>query len=103
MHKNAGLLMCLLARTSSIKPAFLFLSFPGFREEPFLSGRDHPYRQDFHAPTKLLSESLLSSRIIHCDETRVQVLKEPGREPCSQCWMWVQTSGLPDRPVILFD
>lgn len=28
--------MCLLARTSSIKPAFLFLSFPGFREEPFI-------------------------------------------------------------------
>ncbi|MGH8439265.1 MAG: hypothetical protein ACRERW_09450, partial [Pseudomonas sp.] len=26
----------------------------------FLSGRDHPYRQDFHAPTKLLSETLLS-------------------------------------------
>ena len=34
LHKNAGLLMCLLARTSSIKSAFLFLSFPGFREEP---------------------------------------------------------------------
>ncbi|OZY30342.1 hypothetical protein CJF36_22835 [Pseudomonas lundensis] len=28
--------MCLLARTSSIKSAFLFLCFPGFREEPFL-------------------------------------------------------------------
>jgi hypothetical protein len=27
--------MCLLARTSSIKSAFLFLCFPGFREEPF--------------------------------------------------------------------
>lgn len=26
VHKNAGLLMCLPARTSSIKPAFLFLS-----------------------------------------------------------------------------
>jgi len=25
----------LFARTSSIKPAFLFLDFPGFREEPF--------------------------------------------------------------------
>ncbi|MDR9865946.1 hypothetical protein RIV07_28980, partial [Pseudomonas baetica] len=25
----------LLARTSSIKSAFLFLCFPGFREEPF--------------------------------------------------------------------
>ncbi|AZE04236.1 hypothetical protein C4K11_2069 [Pseudomonas chlororaphis subsp. aureofaciens] len=28
--------MCLLARTSSIKSAFLFLCFPEFREEPFL-------------------------------------------------------------------
>jgi hypothetical protein len=26
--------MCLFALTSSLKPAFLFLSFPGFREEP---------------------------------------------------------------------
>jgi hypothetical protein len=32
--------MCLLARTSSIKSAFLFLSFPGFREEPFFMGED---------------------------------------------------------------
>ncbi|MAD27873.1 MAG: hypothetical protein CMK75_07595, partial [Pseudomonadales bacterium] len=33
-HKNAGLWMCLFALTSSLKSAFLFLSFPGFREEP---------------------------------------------------------------------
>ncbi|MFK3565520.1 hypothetical protein OH706_17780, partial [Pseudomonas sp. M3] len=26
----------------------------------FLSGRDHPYRQDFYAPTKLLSETVQS-------------------------------------------
>lgn len=50
-----------------------------------------------------MRESLLSSRIIHCDETRVQVLKEPGRKPISQSWMWVQTGGPPDRSVILFD
>lgn len=51
----------------------------------------------------LMRENLLGSRIIHCDETRGQVLKEPGREPSSQSWMWVQTGGPPDRPVILFD
>ena len=51
----------------------------------------------------LLRDSLLASRIIHCDETRVQVLKEPDREPSSQSWMWVQTGGPPDKPVILFD
>ncbi|WP_455230120.1 IS66 family transposase [Geopseudomonas aromaticivorans] len=51
----------------------------------------------------LLRDQLLSSPVIHCDETRVQVLKEPGREPSSQSWMWVQTGGPPDRPVVLFD
>ncbi|WP_447809545.1 hypothetical protein [Pseudomonas putida] len=45
VHKNAGLLMCLLARTSSIKPAFLFLSFPGFREEPFFCLWFNPARR----------------------------------------------------------
>ena len=51
----------------------------------------------------LLREQLLGSPVIHCDETRVQVLKEPGREPSSQSWMWVQTGGPPTRPVVLFD
>ena len=51
----------------------------------------------------LLHEQLLASPVIHCDETRVQVLKEVGREPSSQSWMWVQTGGPPDRPVVLFD
>lgn len=51
----------------------------------------------------LLRDQLLGSPVIHCDETRVQVLKEPGREPSSQSWMWVQTGGPPNRPVVLFD
>lgn len=32
----------------------------------------------------LMRDSLLDSRIVHCDETRVQVLKEPDRGPSSQ-------------------
>ncbi|MED5492226.1 MAG: hypothetical protein VYD45_08895, partial [Pseudomonadota bacterium] len=44
VHKNAGLWMCLFALTSSIKPAFLFLSFPGFREEPFFMPETQPGR-----------------------------------------------------------
>ncbi|MDP3816967.1 IS66 family transposase [Pseudomonas sp.] len=51
----------------------------------------------------LLRDKLLDSPVIHCDETRVQVLKEPERDPSSQSWMWVQTGGPPDKPVILFD
>ncbi|AZE50506.1 Mobile element protein [Pseudomonas chlororaphis] len=30
-------------------------------------------------------------------------MKEPDREPTSQSWMWVQTGGPPNQPVILFD
>jgi len=51
----------------------------------------------------LMRDTLLDYPVLHCDETRVQVLKEPGRDPSSQSWMWVQTGGPPDRPVILFD
>jgi len=50
-----------------------------------------------------MRDSLPASRVMHCDETRVQVLKEPDREPSSQSWMRVQTGGPPDKPVILFD
>jgi hypothetical protein len=50
-----------------------------------------------------MCERLLENRVIHCDETRVQVLKEPDREPSNQFWMWVQTSVSLDKPVILFD
>ncbi|EJM56180.1 transposase [Pseudomonas sp. PvR086] len=59
--------------------------------------------EHFQPLLNLMRDSLLASRVIHCDETRVQVLKEPDREPSSQSWMWVQTGGAPDKPVILFD
>ena len=57
----------------------------------------------FQPLLNLMRDNLLTSQIVHCDETRVQVLKEAGREPSSQSWMWVQTGGPPDKPVILFD
>jgi hypothetical protein len=50
-----------------------------------------------------MRDRLLESPVIHCDETRVQVLKEPDRDPTSQSWMWVQASGPPDKKVVLFD
>lgn len=59
--------------------------------------------EHFQPLLNLMRDSLLTSRVIHCDETRVQVLKEPDREPSSQSWMWVQTGGPPGKPVILFD
>ena len=51
----------------------------------------------------LLHDRLLESPVVHCDETRVQVLKEPGRDPTTQSWMWVRAGGPPEQPVVLFD
>jgi len=51
----------------------------------------------------LMRDQLLESRVIHCDETRAQLLKEQDQEPTSQSWMWAQTGGPSDKPVILFD
>jgi transposase len=53
--------------------------------------------------SNLMRDVLLESDLIHIDETRVQVLKEPGRDPTAQSFMWVQKGGPPDKPVILFD
>ncbi|SOS36036.1 transposase IS66 [Pseudomonas syringae group genomosp. 3] len=59
--------------------------------------------EHFQPLLNLMRDRLFESPFIHCDETRVQVLKEPDRDPTSQSWMWVQASGPPDRKVVLFD
>jgi len=51
----------------------------------------------------LLDEHQLSYPILHCDETRLQVLKEPGKDPGSQSYMWVRVGGPPTQPVRLFN
>jgi len=51
----------------------------------------------------LLRDKLLSSDLVHCDETPVQVLKEPDRPAQSQSYMWVQVSRATSEPVVLFD
>lgn len=51
----------------------------------------------------LLRERLLSHDVLFMDETTVQVLKEPGKTAQSQSYMWVQSGGLPDEPIVLFD
>ncbi len=51
----------------------------------------------------LLRDRLLSHDIIAMDETRLQVLKEPGRRPQSQSYLWVQRGGPPDHPIVLYD
>ena len=51
----------------------------------------------------LMRDVLLDATLIHMDETVVQVLKEPDRLPTSNSYMWVQTGGPPDKPVVLYD
>lgn len=49
----------------------------------------------------LMHEDLLSSPVIHGDETRVQVLDEPNRPPQSQSYMWTLARQGND-PIVLF-
>lgn len=51
----------------------------------------------------LLRDELLGGPIVQCDETRCQVLKEPGKRAESQSYLWAQRGGQPGSPVILFD
>lgn len=51
----------------------------------------------------LLQDQMLDSDLIHMDETRVQVLKEPDRPATRQSFFWIQRGGPPDKPIILFD
>ena len=51
----------------------------------------------------LLRDVMLAYDLLQMDETRCQVLKEPGKTPQSQSYMWVQRGGPPDKRVILFD
>src|SRR5450759_455081 len=51
----------------------------------------------------LMRDILLDCSLIYMDETVVQVLKEPGKAPTSNSYMWVQAGGPPDKKVVLFD
>lgn len=50
-----------------------------------------------------LEKVLLSGDYLQGDETRVQVLKEPGMSPTSQKQMWVMRGGPPGKAVVIFN
>ncbi len=50
----------------------------------------------------LMRDILLEQPLIHCDETRLQVLKSD-KAPTADHWIWVRAAGPPDRRVVLFD
>lgn len=49
----------------------------------------------------LLRDELLASGFVQCDETRYQVLKEPGKAATSQSYLWVQHA--PETGIVLYD
>lgn len=51
-----------------------------------------------------MHERIIGSEIIHADETTLEVLTEPEREPQAKSYMWVYTTGKhEDKSVILYD
>ena len=50
----------------------------------------------------VMKRLLYQGRVIHIDETRLQVLNEPNRENTQLSYMWVYGGGPPDQPVIWY-
>jgi transposase len=50
-----------------------------------------------------LKQKLLEQEVLHADETTLQVLKEPGRPPESQSYMWLYRTGSIGPPIVLFE
>jgi len=51
----------------------------------------------------LARDHLLECPVIHMDETRMQVLKEPHRAASALSYMWVHIGGPPGKRVVLYD
>ncbi|GFN22544.1 hypothetical protein TAMC210_08600 [Thermanaeromonas sp. C210] len=50
-----------------------------------------------------LHEHLLKRDLLHADETTLQVLHEPGREPTTKSFLWLYRTGRDSPPIILYD
>ena len=50
-----------------------------------------------------LETHLMASDYVQGDETRLQVLNEPGTEATGTKWIWVMRGGPPDRSVVMFN
>jgi transposase len=50
----------------------------------------------------LLQDTILSGKVVNVDETTVQVLVEPGRDPTTKSYMWVFRRGASDKTVLIY-
>ena len=61
--------------------------------------------EDYLTPVyKQLHKELLKRDVLHADETTLQVLREPGKTPQSESYMWLyRTNGDTDKPIVLYE
>jgi transposase len=52
---------------------------------------------------KLLHEEIKSGPVIGIDETKLQVMKEPGRSDKTKSYMWAFRGGDPEKPVLIYE
>jgi transposase len=50
-----------------------------------------------------MHRELLTKEILHADETVLEVLCEPGREPSAQSYMWLYRTGRDDTSIVLYE
>jgi len=50
----------------------------------------------------LLQDEILAGKYVNIDETTLQVLQEPGRDPTTKSYMWIFRRGDPDRPGLIY-
>lgn len=51
---------------------------------------------------ELLHQEILAGSFVGCDESRLQVLDEPGRDASDESYVWVFRGGAPGKPVVVF-
>ena len=61
--------------------------------------------EEYLAPVyEQLHRELLGREVLHADETTLQVLREPGRAPQSESYMWLyRTGGDAEHPIVLYE
>jgi transposase len=50
----------------------------------------------------LFQDEILSGYLVNIDETTVQVLAEPGRDPTTKSYMWIFRGGAPEKPALIY-
>jgi len=55
----------------------------------------------FDPMLEVFNQTLNDYDIQGADETRLQVLNEPGRNAAQKSWLWIRQGGPPDKPVVL--